>query len=265
MTDREPEAGPRSPGGWTPAIRAAEVERRPANPPADRTIVPSLATAVAIAIHPEIDKELFDLPRRTAQGTPLERMLRGDHLAMVEVVDAVAGADGRQRRSWELLLGGLVEAMAAIAVRESVIDLPMGTAFWDSFTVEQCRRLIAALASMGYRYDGEAGWQDGRVPAYRDMAQALADIGLEPRRVRAWPNSTEIASLFVGARPAPEELVAAAGPAYTEDDMRSVLGEHAAALSDLWQAWDVVRPVLLEDPVAAEAARVGHASSEPAG
>jgi hypothetical protein len=252
MTDREPEAGPRTPGGWTPAIRAAEVERRPANPPADRTIVPSFATAVAIAIHPETDRELGDLRRRTAQGTPLERMLRGDHLAMVEVVDAVAGADGRQRRSWELLLGGLVEAMAAIAVRESVIDLPMGTAFWDSFTVEQCRRFIAALASMGYRYDGDAGWQDGRVPAYRDMAQALADIGLEPRRVRVWPNSSEIASLFVGARPAPEELVAAAGPAYTAEDMRFVLGEHAAALSDLWQAWDVVRPVLLEDPVAAE-------------
>jgi hypothetical protein len=105
-----------------------------------------------------------------------------------------------------VLLGGLVEAMADMAVRESVIDFPMGTAFWDTFTVEQCRRIVAALASMGYQYDGRAGWAESRVPAYRDLTQALADIGVEPRRVRAWPNQGEIASLFAGARPAPEEL-----------------------------------------------------------
>jgi hypothetical protein len=224
--------------------------------PADRTIVPSFATAVGIAIHPETDPELADLRRRPAQGSLLERMLRGDHRAMVEVVDAVAGEDSRQRRTWELLLGGLVEAFSDVAVRESVIDFPMGTAFWDSFTVEQCRRIVGALASMGYRYDGVSGWQDGRVPAYRDMTQALADIGLEPRRVRAWPNSSEIPSLFVGARPAPEELLAAAGPDYAAEDLRAMLGEHAVGLGDLWLAWEVVRPVLFEDrtAVAAEVA-----------
>ena len=50
--------------------------------------------------------------------------------ALAQVVDTIAGEDSRQRRSWELLLGGLVDAMAAVAVRESVIDFPMGTAFW---------------------------------------------------------------------------------------------------------------------------------------
>lgn len=233
-------AGPGDPPGRTPILAP------------DRTIVPSGRPAVAIAIHPEADRELADLRRRSAHGTRLERVLRGEHRAMVEVVDAVAGADSHQRRSWELLLGGLVDAMMDIAVRESIIDFPMGTAFWDSFTVEQCRRVVAALDSMGYRYDGHAGWVEGRVPAYRDLTQALADIGVEPRRVRAWPNQGEIASLFIGARPAPEELLAAAGPEYTANNMQALLGVHAAALADLWIAWDVVRPALLEEPAAVE-------------
>jgi hypothetical protein len=175
-------------------------------------------------------------------------MLRGEHLAMVEVVDAVAGENSRGRRHWELLLGGLVEAMAGCAVQESVIDFPMGTAFWDSFTVEQCRRIVTALASMGYRYDGHGAWLANRVPIYRDLTQALADVGIEPRRIRAWPNQSEIASLFVGARPAPEELLPAAGPDYTAASMQELLGERAASLADLWLAWEAVKPMLLDDP-----------------
>jgi hypothetical protein len=254
LADRAAGPAPSMTPASAPALGTGAHDRAPSGMPADRTIVPFVAMPVGIAIHPETDPELADLRRRPAQGSLLERMLRGDHRAMVEAIDAVAGEDSRQRRTWELLLGGLVEAFSAVAVHESVIDFPMGTAFWDSFTVEQCRRIVGALASMGYRYDGQSGWQDGRVPAYRDMAQALADIGLEPRRVRAWPNSSEIPSLFVGARPAPEELLAAAGPEYAAEDLRAMLGANATGLGDLWLAWEWVRPVLFEDPPAADGA-----------
>jgi hypothetical protein len=88
---------------------------------------------------------------------------------------------------------------------------------------------------------------DSRVPSYRDLSQALADIGLEPRRVRAWPNQAEIASLFVGARPAPEELIAAAGPDYTAESMQHLVAEHADELADLWLAWEIVRPALFAE------------------
>jgi hypothetical protein len=145
------------------------------------------------------------------------------------------------------MLGGLVEAMADMAVRESVIDFPMGTAFWDTFTVEQCRRIVTALGSMGYRYDGRSGWVDGHVPAYRDLAQALADIEVDPRRVRAWPNQSEIAALFVGARPAPEELLPAAGPDYAAADVQALLGERTPDLENLWLAWEAIRPALFDD------------------
>jgi hypothetical protein len=214
-------------------------------PVPDRTIVPSRA-AVAVAIQPEPDRAMDALRRRAAHGAPIERMLRGEHLALVEVVDEVAG-EGAGRRAWEVLLGGLAAGMGAIAVRESVIDFPMGNPFWDQFTVEQCRRIAGALASMGYRYDGADGWLDSRVPAYRDLTQALADVGIEPRRLRTWPNQSEIAALFVGARPAPEELLPAAGPDYAAPAMQALLGDQAAALDDLWVAWDSVKPALFRE------------------
>lgn len=248
---------------WRPVMEPVGSSERGPDPvlaPAlDRTPVPSLAAAVAVSIEPEIDRELESLRRRPTHGSRLERMLRGDHRAMVEVVDAIAGEDSRQRRTWELLLGDLVEAMADVAVRESVIDLPMGTAFWDSFTVEQCRRVVAALASMGYRYDGQDGWVESRVPAYRDLTRALADVGVEPRRLRAWPNQGEIASLFVGAHPAPDELLAAAGPDYSSGEMQALLGDHAVGLADLWVTWEAVRPALFEESVLTDSEVVAEA------
>jgi hypothetical protein len=205
--------------------------------------------AVAVASPPVTRSAATAEPETVPAAPPgearLERILRGEHLAMVAVVDAVAGEDSLRRRDWELLLGGLVEAMADMAVRESVVDFPMGTAFWDAFTVEQCRQILAALSSMGFRYDGRSGWTEHHVPVYRDLSIALADIGVDPRRLRAWPNQAEIASLFVGARPAPEELLAAAGPDYRVEQMQALLGDGSAGLGDLWLAWDEVRPALL--------------------
>jgi hypothetical protein len=82
----------------------------------------------------------------------------------------------------------------------------------------------------------------------------MADIGVEPRRIRAWPNQAEIAALFVGARPAPEELLPAAGPDYSAAAVQALLGERAAGLAGLWGSWDAIRPVLFDDRPALEPA-----------
>jgi hypothetical protein len=222
---------------------AGSVEAEPARARAAPIAVAAITIDEQAAREPEPELEPHGRPWTSA----LERMLRGEHRAMAEVLDQVAGPDSQRRREWELLLGGLVEAMENVAVREAVIDFPMGTAFWDSFTVEQCRRIVGALATMGYAYDGHDGWVDSRAPAYRDLSTALADVGIDPRRMRAWPHSTDIAGLFVGARPAPEELLAAAGPAYAVDDVRELVGDRATELQDLWLAWDVARPALFEE------------------
>jgi hypothetical protein len=225
--------------------RGPMAPERPSPTAPDRTSVPFIANAVALADAPVMAAAAEAEAAPPPAQSPLERILRGDHLAMVEVIDAVAGQDSLRRRDWELLLGGFVEAMADMAVRESVIDFPMGTAFWDTFTIEQCRRVVAALATMGFRYDGRSGWQEHHVPVYRDLSIALADIGVDPRRVRAWPNQAEIGALFVGARPAPEELLAAAGPEYRVEDVKTLLGDRASELAGLWIAWEDVRPSLL--------------------
>jgi hypothetical protein len=152
-----------------------------------------------------------------------------------------------------------------MAARESVIDFPMGTPFWDTFTVEQCRHVVTALATMGFRYDGRSGWLEHHVPVYRDLSIALADIGVDPRRVRAWPNQAEIATLFVGARPAPEELLAAAGPDYRAEDVKALVGERANDLAALWIAWDEVRSALFAPAPERETVVVGTGRSAGTG
>jgi len=252
-------------GGWFPERVVAAASEPVATGVADRTVVPSWSLAdrvreadraVALAIEPEgvLVREAAT-PPQPGGGSALERMLRGEHRAMLEVVNRIAGEDGQRRRDWELLLGGLVEGMENVAVEESIIDFPMGNAFWDTFTIEQCRHVVISLSSMGYRYDGRSGWVDGRVPAYRDLAQALADVGIDPIRIRAWPTQLEIAALFAGARPAPEELLAAAGPEYDAESVRVLLGERGPELHNLWLAWDALRPALLaEEPHLTEVA-----------
>jgi len=84
QSDRDPATPHPGPDEHAPTARPGDHPGRgPAFAP-DRTIVPSVS-AVGIAIHPELDRELADLRRRPAHGTAMERMLRGEHRAMVEV------------------------------------------------------------------------------------------------------------------------------------------------------------------------------------
>ena len=220
--------------------------------------LPSGSTAVAILVDDPFDLApvgvAVDAPPAPATGPAILRILRGDHRAMLELVDALAGADGRRRRDWEVLLAGLGQAIGETAIDEGVLDFPMGNPFWDAFTVEQCREIAASLASMGYRFDGRDGWVDGRAPGYRELSQALADVGVDPIRIRIWPNSSEIAELLRGARPAAGDLISRDAPDLQLDAVRELTRWHAETLGGLWLAWEAVRPLLLADG-SAEVAR----------
>ena len=231
--DRAPD-GP----GFSPARAVRETDD-------SRTIVRS-GTAVAVAIHPETDRGL-DFLRSGGPRRPLiERILHGDHRAMLVALDVIAGEDGALRRDWEVLLSGLAETLIERSIDLGILDFPIGTAFWDTFTIEQCREIAGSLASLGYRFDGDGGWADFRVPSYRDLNRALGDIGVEPRRVRAWPNAVEIADLYVGARAAPADAVAIWAPTLDPIDLRELLGPRADDVGDLWLTWDSIRPILLD-------------------
>jgi hypothetical protein len=209
-----------------------------------RTTVRS-APAVAVAIQPEPDHALEFLRSGGARRPLVERILHGDHRAMLDALDAIAGSDGVRRREWEVLLSGLADALTERAIDLGVLDFPIGTAFWDTFTIDQCRQIAGSLASLGYRFDGRDGWEAGRVPSYRDLSRALADVGVEPRRIRAWPNAVEIADLYRGARSAPEDAVSRWAPSLDGRDLQELLGPRATDVGDLWLAWESVRPILL--------------------
>ncbi|HJW21168.1 MAG TPA: hypothetical protein VJ506_01935 [Candidatus Limnocylindrales bacterium] len=200
----------------------------------------------AVAIEPEPDPLLAELS--TSGSAPsLHLVLAGDHRAMLRLVDLVSGMDADQRRAWEELLTAFVEAVRARAIDLGLIDLPMGNPFWDTFTIDQCREIVVALASAGRRYDGHDAWADGFAPTYRDLSRALAEVGVDPRRVRGWPNSAEIAELFRGARVAADEAVARWAPTLEAPDLRTFLADRGRGLDSLWAVWDAVRVAIGAD------------------
>jgi hypothetical protein len=174
----------------------------------------------------------------------LPGLLAADHRAMQRLVDAIGGSDDESRRAWDTLMTRFVDAVRQRAIDLGLVDLPMGNPFWDTFTIDQCRQIVVALASTGRRFDGRADWLDGNVPTYRDLSRALADSGIDPRRVRAWPNSLEIAELFHGAGVAAGEAIARWAPDLEADGLRTFLGDRDRGLDELWPVWDAVRVAL---------------------
>jgi hypothetical protein len=223
----------------------------PSAPPAghgaleSRTPVRS-GPAVAVLIEPEADRALEYLRSGRSTRPLIERILHGDHRAMLTALDAIAGDDGAVRRTWEQLLAGLVEALDERAIDLGYLDFPMGAPFWDTFTILQCRAIVANLGMMGFRFDGREGWTDGRAPSYRDLSTAVAEVGIDPRRVRAWPNQLEIGELYRGVRPAPEDAIIELAPTLQPGALQNLLGPLAGAFGELWLTWEPVRRILLE-------------------
>jgi hypothetical protein len=180
-------------------------------------------------------------------GTPrIFRLLRGDRAAMAEIVAAIAGDDPESRRRWQLAIAGLVDAILADAIEAGTMDFPTEHSFWGPFTVSQDRDIVRALASLGYRFDGLGGWLDERVPSQRDLSLALGYAGLDPMRMRHWPNETEMADLFADVTVAADEHLAGAAGDLTLGELVSMLDRRADGLADLWNDWGRIRPLLLE-------------------
>jgi len=175
------------------------------------------------------------------------RLLQGDRDRMLDVVARLAGDDPDQRRQWQLAMSDLVDAILATAIEGAALEFPEDHPFWGPFTMAQSRDIVAALASLGYRFDGLGGWQDGRVPSQRDLSLALGYAGLDPMRMRQWPDETEMAVLFGSVRVAAPEYLAAAAGDLTLGELVTMLGPRADRLTDVWNAWGRIRPLLLEE------------------
>jgi hypothetical protein len=183
----------------------------------------------------------------TMTAPTIFRLLQGDRLALVAVVDRLAGDDPTQRRAWQASISNLVDAILSTAIEASALEFPEDHFFWGPFTLAQSRDIVAGLASLGFRFDGLGGWLDARVPSQRDLSLALGYAGLDPMRVRHWPNETQMAELFQNVRVAAAEYLALSAGDLTLGELVTMLGPRADALADVWNAWGRIRPLLLEE------------------
>jgi hypothetical protein len=89
------------------------------------------------------------------------------------------------------------------------------------------------------------GFADGRVPAARDLGLAVGYAGLDRMRIRTWPREAEIAALYEDAVVSADEWLADQAGDLSLGRMVDALGNRAAELADVWNAWGRVRPALL--------------------
>jgi hypothetical protein len=181
-------------------------------------------------------------------GSPrIFRLVRGDRAAMTELVAAMAGDDDDERRRWQLAVSDLVDAILADSIANVSLGFPIDHSFWGPFSLEQNRDIVRALGSLGYRFDGLGGWEDGRIPSQRDLSLALGYAGLDPMRIRHWPTEAEMADLNRDLVVAADERLALAAGDLTLGELVTMLGRRADALTDVWNEWGRLRPLLLEE------------------
>ena len=174
------------------------------------------------------------------------KLLRGDRDAMDRLVTALDGEGPAERRHWQLALSGLVDAILARAIEAAALEFPADHTFWAMFSEEQSRDIATALASFSYRFDGLGGFVDGRVPSQRDLSLAVGYAGFDPMRIRRWPSEAEASELYRGVAVAAGDYLTGAAGGLTLGEMIDVLGGRAEGLTELWNDWDRIRPLLLQ-------------------
>jgi hypothetical protein len=184
---------------------------------------------------------------RSGASPRIVRLLRGDRAAMQELVAAIAGDSADDRRHWQSALSDLVDAILADSIASSALEFPLEHAFWGPFTRAQSRDITGALASLGYRFDGLGGWIDDRVPSQRDLSLALGYAGLDPMRMRHWPSEEEMETLFSEVQVAAAEHLAGAAGDLTLGELVSMLGRRADGLTEVWNSWGRIRPLMLDE------------------
>ncbi|HEY8167204.1 MAG TPA: hypothetical protein VIF84_00680 [Candidatus Limnocylindrales bacterium] len=216
------------------ALAACESGELAATSTAAPAMSPAMPTATAL---------LWD--RDAGHQPEIVRLLRGEAEVRERLLSALAGADQDEQRRYQLWLSELVDAIFAASIEAAVLDFPIEHPFWSTFDRTQSRDIVIALASLGYRFDGFGGFAADRLPGQRELSLAVGYAALDPMRIRHWPTATEMAELMRGVTVAADEFLASRAPDLELGEMIAVLGRRSEALSDLWNRWGRVRPLLV--------------------
>jgi hypothetical protein len=222
-------------GGGAPSRAPARATRSGSRPGAAPAPAPvEEEGALAAAVH--------------AGGNPaVLSLLIGNRSVLQRLVWELAGEDPVNQRRWQIQLADLIDAIVSRAIEACAFIFPEEHPFWEPFNRRQGRDIALALSSLGFRFDGLGGWLDGRVPSQRDMSLALSYAGLDPMRVRNWPNEAATAGLFSDVTVAADEYLAGIAGDLTLGEMVTMLGRRADGLAEIWNQWGRVRPLLLEE------------------
>jgi hypothetical protein len=231
-----------------PVEAGASPAPAPALPSRASTLLEALSTPTELEDAPDSEvAALAPAPSyRDGEREPaVFRLLQGDRQTLLGLVDALSAGDRDERQHVQGLLSELVDAVISGAIEACVLDFPTEGSFWADFNRNQCRDIAVALASLGYRFDGMGSFADDRVPSQRDLSLAVGFAGLDPMRIRRWPDEAEMQALMREVRVAADEFLAARAPDLTLGEMVTLLGRRSEALADLWNAWGRARPLLL--------------------
>jgi hypothetical protein len=169
----------------------------------------------------------------------------GDRQTLLGLALRLAEETGLEAGRLQLLLIELREQIYARAVEDGAFEFPRQHPFWSQFPGEAGRSVASSLAAMGYRFDGVGGWVDGRSPGVRDLAVALTYCGYDARSLRRPAGQAAIDALWQGTTVRSEEYLLARAPEMTLTQMVTLLGERSGRLSELWDIWGRLRPLVM--------------------
>ncbi len=233
--------------GLGPVPSSGPGEAAPGGPaPGDLAAAAPRPRATSGPIAGPFEDDTLALVGDEGRDAAIIRLLRGDDRVLDRIVERLAGPSPQEARRWRLLLADFVDAIISRAIEANALEFPEDDPFWGRFTPGQARDIVAALASLGYRFDGLGGFVDGRIPSQRDLSLAVGYAGLDPMRIRSWPSESELARLYERVTIAADEFLTSQAGGLTLSELVELLGQRADELSDLWNAWGRLRPLLLE-------------------
>jgi len=169
----------------------------------------------------------------------------GDRQTQLGLALRLAEETGLEAGRLQLLLIELREQIYLRALEEGFVAFPSEHPFWSQFPGSAGRAIANSLSTMGFRFDGVSGWADLRAPQARDLAVALSYCGYDARSMRRPAGQAAIDALWHGTTVRSEEYLLSFAPELTLSQMVTTLGERANRLSELWDIWGRLRPLLM--------------------